>query len=177
MSLLSMFFSFLNSCLSFTLIKGLGVFMKQKENQIHFYILWLPTTKKWLESRGLPLFINWKQTCDQQVADVKVTEHSSSHLHQNALGRDCYSKTAKVDAFSELVLLNKCCMFEYESTAPVLLAIFCACCFALFTEKLFLCYLYMYKKELCINEQIYRVRHNHISSTNQNIPPQEASQM
>lgn len=39
MSLLCMVLSCLNFCLSFTLIKGLGVFMKQKEIQMHVYIL------------------------------------------------------------------------------------------------------------------------------------------
>ena len=80
MSLLCVVLSCLNFCLSFALIKGLGVFTKQKEIQLHVYILQLPTTRKWLKSTGLSWFINCQQTCDQQ--DVRVAPgHDKTQSH------------------------------------------------------------------------------------------------
>lgn len=54
--------------------------MKQKENQIHFI-----SSSYQLQNSSLnlvPWFLNCQQTCDQQFTDVKVTEHSFSHLLQ-----------------------------------------------------------------------------------------------
>lgn len=96
--------------------------MKQRENQLHFI-----SSSYQVQKSGMNLslrLINCHQICDQQFADVNVTCAHSTFLpifnknHQIALGHDCYSKTAKVEPFSKLILRNKCFMFGYESTAP-----------------------------------------------------------
>lgn len=112
----------LNFRLSFSLMKGLGVFMKQRENQLHFI-----SSSYQLQESGMnpsPRLINCHQICDQRFADVNVTCAHSTILpifnknHQIALGHDCCSKTAKVEPFSKLILCNKRFMFGYEYLLP-----------------------------------------------------------